>query len=411
MPSARPSRYDGSVRYAWALIVVAACGNPSAPLDAPGSPDATHLDGASDVGTGASDARDSTLDASDDAPNVPDGSTDASSDATDSGSQPDTLADAPAACALASRGSFVTLVGAITSAERTSSPPGSNALVVPSATTRDAFAALVVRVLDGDDAAACSLTAPYRLLLLDDPRAGALRVVAELDATATPVPSLFYGTYAAPQRASARATQLIIEAPHPIFDTNTEIESADLFVQYGAAAFLLAGTHRCTDTAASPCSGTTTACGTSAPFRISDAAHANALPFSAIHAAYSTAVPGALFLQLHGNSDACPTALMSDASGTWSGVGSTATLAAALQTRGVAIGECGMGYPTTSCNLCGTDNVEARFTAGATDACTMRGASYGRFIHVEQQPSLRATPTASAPGYQTFIDAVLAAFP
>ena len=62
------------------------------------------------------------------------------------------------------------------------------------------------------------------------------------------------------------------------------------------------------------------------------------------------------------------------------------------------------GYPTAACDLCGTDNVEARFTAAATDACTQMGTSYGRFVHVEQQADLRAM-------YQPLIDAAAATFP
>ena len=78
-------------------------------------------------------------------------------------------------------------------------------------------------------------------------------------------------------------------------------------------------------------------------------------------------------------------------------------LAAALSAGGVAVGKCGAGYPTTACNLCGTDNVEARATATAADACTMRGTAYGRFVHVEQLASLRTA-------YQPLIEATRTAF-
>jgi hypothetical protein len=101
---------------------------------------------------------------------------------------------------------------------------------------------------------------------------------------------------------------------------------------------------------------------------------------------------------------------MSDASGQWSDSGPTGMLAAALASRGVAIGRCGQGYPTTACNLCGTDNVEARATAGSAMACTQSGTSYGRVVHIEQQPALRATPAAGVVGYQPLVDAVNATF-
>ncbi|HUJ62874.1 MAG TPA: hypothetical protein VLX92_30435, partial [Kofleriaceae bacterium] len=237
----------------------------------------------------------------------------------------------------------------------------------------------------------------YELIRLVDPIAGPLRVVVE------PQPALFYGTYAA---NPAPTRELAVEAPHPLFDTDTELQATAVFVQTGARYLLVAGSHRCADPAASPCSGTTTACGASAPYRISDAAHADALPFYAIHAVLSARDASLSFLQLHGNSQpGCPGALVSDCSGAWSDTGLAATLAAALTSQGVAIGECGSGYPTSACDLCGTDNVEARDTAGATTACTQDGASYGRFVHVEQQRSLRTAP------YQAMIDAVEVAFP
>jgi hypothetical protein len=84
--------------------------------------------------------------------------------------------------------------------------------------------------------------------------------------------------------------------------------------------------------------------------------------------------------------------------GTWSDTGPAGRLAAALTARGAGVGECGMGYPATGCTLCGTDNVEARETAGATDACTQNGSRYVRFAHVEQSQTLRARP------YQVMID-------
>jgi hypothetical protein len=274
-------------------------------------------------------------------------------------------------CALDSTEGFLALVDAVVTNMRSAENAGSNALVVPSSGDRDAFAARVVAILGGDESQACDLPASYRLLRLP-----ALRVIAELDANGTPSAMLGWGTYAAPRTLPVPSRRLAVEAPHPIFDSATEHQAADLFLQTSARWFLLAGAHRCADAAASGCSGTTTACGADAPFRISDAAHAVQLPFWAVHAALSQADAQLAFLQLHGNGASCPSALVSDSSGTWSDTGLAGQLADALIARGVAVGKCGAGYPTAACNLCGTDNVEARFTAAATDACTMMGTQY-----------------------------------
>jgi hypothetical protein len=275
---------------------------------------------------------------------------------------------------------------------------GTNALAVPSAVNRDAFATIVVKVLDGDDSAACELPPSYQLIRLTDPQAGLVRVVVE-----QPNPTLFYGTYAA---NSAPTRQLVVEAPHPLFDTNTEFQATAVFTGTGARYLLVAGTHRCADAASSSCTGTTTACGASEPYRVSDAAHEDGLPFYAIHSALSTQDTSLPFLQLHGNSDtSCPEALVSDSSGSWNANDPAGRLGAALTGQGVAIGECGNGYPTAGCNLCGTDNVEARESAGAPNACTQFGTSYGRFVHVEQHLTLRTAP------YSAMVAAVKTAFP
>jgi hypothetical protein len=300
-------------------------------------------------------------------------------------------------CGVDMTGSLMDLMAQASTAISQHAGASTDAVAVPSPADRDAFASLVVQVLDGDDAAACALPPSYQLLRWVDPQAGALRVVIEQ----TPV--LFYGTYAA---NPAPTRQLAVEAPHPISDTRTELQSTAVFVQTGARFLAVAGSHRCADTAASGCTGTTTACGAAAPYRISDTAHTDTLPFYAVHALLSEQDPALVFLQLHGNSDApCPDALVSDSSGTWSDTDPAGRLAAALTAGGIGVGKCGQGFPITGCNLCGTDNVEARESAGAADACTQLGTTYGRFVHVEQHLTLRTAP------YQAMVDAVRAAFP
>jgi hypothetical protein len=321
--------------------------------------------------------------------------------------------DASESCAIQGTGDLLATVTAIVAAMRVGGNADSGALTIPSATDLDTFASEVVAILGGAENAACALPPSYRLLHIDDPSAGALRVVAELDSSGDPAPSLYWGTYASPVAPPAHGRLLAVEAPHPIFDTNTELQAADTFIQASARYYLLAGAHRCADAQPSGCTGTTDACGAAADYRISDAAHTEELPFHAVHAALSSAQPALLFLQLHGNDEPCPEALVSDSSGTWNDAGLAATLAGELTARSVGVGECGAGYPTSTCDLCGTDNVQARMTAGAADACTANGplAGYGRFVHVEQQLSLRLSPDAGVTGYQPLIDAVLATFP
>jgi hypothetical protein len=338
----------------------------------------------------------------------------------DAGALPDAEADAgpgldasPGCAPEELGGGLIKLVKPILANLETTGGKGSQAFVIPSNAERDAFAKTVLAALDGDGAAACALPASYRWIHLVDPVAGGLYVIAEVTASGAPAPKLYWGVYASlSDPTSQPARPLVVEAPHPIYDYNTDLESTDLFVQTRARYLLLAGAHRCADVEESGCTGTTPACGVEAPYRISDVAHSVASPFYGVHVAVSKGNPTFPFLQLHGNSEpGCPGALLSDVSGDWPGAGLNAALATSLEAGGVVVGRCGAGYPTATCDLCGGGNVEARATAGSSSACTKGGSSYGRFVHIEQAMSLRQTPKAGAPGYQRMIDATLAAIP
>jgi hypothetical protein len=310
-------------------------------------------------------------------------------------------------------GGLLALVKPILASMESTGGKGSQAFVIPSDAERDAFATTVLAALDGDGTAACALPASYRWIHLVDPVAGGLYVIAEVTATGAPAPELYWGVYASlSDPSSAPSRPLVVEAPHPIYDYNTDLESTDLFAHARARYLLLAGAHRCADVEESGCTGTTPACGVEAPYRVSDVAHSVASPFYGVHVAVSKGKPTLPFLQLHGNSEpGCPGALVSDASGDWPGAGLNAALATSLEAEGVVVGRCGAGYPTATCDLCGGGNVEARATAGSSSACTKGGSTYGRFVHIEQAMSLRQTPKVGAPGYQRMIDATLAAIP
>ena len=300
-------------------------------------------------------------------------------------------------------GTFASVISSVSSALNVT-VTDAGLMTVPSDADRDTFASQVLAALVFDGTEKCPLPASYGVFSLTD-QGDTVRVVAELDTKGKAAPKLFWGTYAA-RRHGTGTRDLVIEAPHPIADLNTEDESAAVFVSARAELYLLAGTHRCANPSSSGCDGTTDACttGTNNPYREADAAHSTKTPFWAVHAAIS-AMGTSPFVQLHGNNATCPDALLADGSGTYSDAGLTAQLASALEAQGTTVGRCGAGYPTAKCTLCATDNVEARVTAGAaTAACTTMGSSYGRLVHVEQQPALRTTP-------KPMVDAIKATFP
>jgi hypothetical protein len=265
--------------------------------------------------------------------------------------------------------------------------PASGAFNVPTQADRDTFAAQVLAALKFDGTDPCPLPPSYIVMSLVD-GSDEVRVVGEFDKYGTSKPTLFWGAYAA-RRQGPGTRPLVIEAPHPVADPDTDNESARMFTATRAEWYLIAGSHRCANTTVSACDGTTGVCtnGTQSPYREADTAHSTKTPFYGVHVALSAATT-APFLQLHGNGETCPAALVSDCSGTFPAAGLAAQLATALEKNAVTVGRCGAGYPTAACSLCGTENVEARATAGAVDSCTMQGTGYGRFIHIEQQLSI-----------------------
>ncbi len=211
---------------------------------------------------------------------------------------------------------------------------------------------------------------------------------------------------------------MVIEAPHQKHDTRTGVFSSEIFRQIGARAFLLAGTHRCANTASSSCSGTTTTCNGSGPFKVSDMAHTDQSFFQVFHEEASNETAGTRVIQVHGFSSdpEDPEFTISDGtttdnpSGTYLPNQFTSVLESKIA-----------GYSSkggNSCNLagdlnllCGTWNTQGRYTNGvpSADACdTAASSATGLFLHAELSYDLRHTGGTVEPS--TFIDTVLEVF-
>lgn len=221
---------------------------------------------------------------------------------------------------------------------------------------------------------------------------------------------------------NTRTRNLVVQVPHPHHDDHTLILGSQMFRALGARALAFASVPRCANlTRPSACDGLTRACDKgSHRFRESDLAHANRSFFHAFHRILEHASPGQpTFLQVHGFSSGPgdPAFIVSD--GTTIDQPSsgyiTNALALVLETRLAAAGFRNRGY---SCNrpgdpdrLCGTTNIQGRFTNGiTTDACTVAAhAASGRFIHLELSMALRHPDN---PGYaQMIIDAIRTVLP
>lgn len=218
---------------------------------------------------------------------------------------------------------------------------------------------------------------------------------------------------------SAVSCALVIEAPHPKYDTRTGVLASEVFREIGARAFLLAGTHRCANSTATACSGTTTACGGgSLPFKESDMAHMDDSFFQVFHEEASDETAGTRVIQVHGFSSDADEPEFTISDGTTTDNASAAYLpnefTGILESK--IAGDSSKGG--NSCNLagdlnllCATTNTQGRYTNGVAsgNACdTAASSATGRFLHAELSYDLRHTGGTVEPS--EFVDTILEVF-
>ncbi|REJ76404.1 MAG: hypothetical protein DWQ47_12420 [Acidobacteria bacterium] len=198
---------------------------------------------------------------------------------------------------------------------------------------------------------------------------------------------------------------LVIEVPHPVSDENTEIQGAEAFLLTGARAFILAGTHRRANGKLSKCTQATE----QSRYAESDVAHNTQTMFHQAHEVLFGEVPDSVVVQLHGmrEREVCPDVFLS---GGFKSVSTNSSkLLKCLKTQN--IDSVLFGETESSCPLIASTNVQGRFSNGmGARACTEYAVELpqpGRFIHVEQEPEIRANSAAWRP----VIEALKCAFP
>jgi len=224
-----------------------------------------------------------------------------------------------------------------------------------------------------------------------------------------------------PSQAAVR--ELLVGAPHPGFETRSAVLVAEIFRQSGARGFAMAGAHRCANSTATPCDGTTTVCnsGISGPYRESDMAHQDQSFYQVFHELASEDRPGVTqVISLHGMSSDAGDPELTASDGTTADQADQTWLpnrfAAELGSRILAAGS---AKPANSCNLagdlntlCGSTNTQGRFVNGVAAAavCTQAAAAAsGRFLHVELSYELRNPGGTLEPSL--VVEAVLATIP
>jgi len=245
-------------------------------------------------------------------------------------------------------------------------------------------------------------------------------ILLEADDDLNPTAVTGWGTYffdPSPLR------ELSIEVPHPRADQYTERQGFDAFSQLSVRSLLLAGTHRCASRSPSPCTGPTPTCDF---VRASDPPHgATSDPrvtnaFQIVHQVISAFMPRTVYLQIHGNIRCGADLLISntDSEFTVAPGGNVERLQASVEAiiinppdPPLSLRACS-SEPEPMCNLCGTNNIQGRWTNGSMDnACQdpARALPAEPFIHIEQTPRMRELdqdPRHDPPLHQVLIRAI-----
>jgi len=202
----------------------------------------------------------------------------------------------------------------------------------------------------------------------------------------------YWGTYVFSK--TPIRNNLVIQAPHSKYDTNTGKEAVYCFKNLVAKALFINGTHRCNSSDSSDCSGTTSACGTSAAFRVSDLAHNTVSVFQATTESVFHTVANSVFIQLHGFGKKSTDPYVIISNGTR--VTPTTDYASQLKDALFAV-DANLTFKlahidTNWTRLIGFTNTQGRLINNSADYCSSSATTTsGRFIHVEQEKSkLRA---------------------
>lgn len=202
----------------------------------------------------------------------------------------------------------------------------------------------------------------------------------------------YWGTYVFSKTPTRN--NLVIQAPHSKYDTNTGKEAVYCFKNLVAKALFINGTHRCNNSDSSSCSGTTSACGSSEAFRVSDLAHNTMSVFQKTTENVFNTVTNSVFIQLHGfgKKSTDPYVIISN------GTRATPTTDYAVQLKDALFAaDSNLTFKlahidTGWTRLIGFTNTQGRLINNSADYCSTSAiTTSGRFIHVEQEKSkLRA---------------------
>lgn len=183
---------------------------------------------------------------------------------------------------------------------------------------------------------------------------------------------------------------LILQAPHSKFDFNTGKQAIYCFVRLNNKALFLNGTHRCNNSTASSCSGTTSVCtGSSDPFKISDMAHNSESVWQKTTEVLKNTIAGSVFVQLHGFSKQAsdPYVILSNGTDLTPSLDNIAELKNQLSVQDNSL-TFKIAHIDNWTRLVGFTNTQGRLINESANPCsTSASTTDGRFIHIEQEKS------------------------
>ncbi|MEN8122298.1 MAG: T9SS type A sorting domain-containing protein [Bacteroidota bacterium] len=198
----------------------------------------------------------------------------------------------------------------------------------------------------------------------------------------------YWGTYII--SANPSRNRLIIQAPHPIYDSNTGYQATFCFKRLQPKALFISGTHRCNHILETDCSGTTGACGSTGPYRVSDNAHNVNSVFQIFTKEIADNFDNTVFVQLHGFSKGAndPYLIMSNGTRVTPSVDYNALIRDGLLQADPSLTFKIANINTDWDRLIAFTNVQGRYINNSSDPCSVNASnSDGRFVHIEQERS------------------------
>jgi hypothetical protein len=270
--------------------------------------------------------------------------------------------------------------------------------VEPTSNQLDIWGNVIDEIIIGNyaDAHIAAQTIDYQLVEYDDSETNSTFYLLEKTNAGTN----YWGTFIydpTPLRA-----RLFIQAPHPKKDFNTGKQGYHVFLNTGAAAYLVAGTSRCNSSTYSSCDGTTSVCADSSEaYRVSDQAHSVNSIFQRTTERFEALTANMIYIQLHGfeKKTTDPYVIMSngiDSDTPPNGFQYLESLRTNLELQDTSLSYVIAHEDPNWDRLIGSTNTQGRYINGNTiDPCTTSAnQNSGRFLHLEQEKTkLRSDST------------------